>query len=139
MVSTHLNLFVPSLLAYHSIASPKSKNPSALLTPAKHGKGHLDKAIRYLLDSDATPDRCTDPIWLLGVQHPGYEISAPTLPNVVATSPSTSPSGATLGLSFRRNSASPLSFRSFTSSVASSDLSQSANSSSSKLMNSAAN
>jgi len=82
---------------------------------------------------------CT--IWLLGVQHPGYEISASALPNVVATSPgspSTNPFGASLGLPFRRNSASPLSFRSSTSSVASSDLSQSANSSSSKLINPAA-
>ncbi|KAH9020204.1 hypothetical protein EDB85DRAFT_532534 [Lactarius pseudohatsudake] len=52
--------------------SPKGKS-SALLTAAKHGKGHLDKAMRYLLDSDSTPDKCTDPIWLLGVQHPGYE------------------------------------------------------------------
>ena len=121
---------IPSLLAYHSTASPKSKNPSALLTAAKHGKGHLDKAIRYLLDSDATPDKCTDPIWLLGVQHPGYEFSAPALPNVVATSPRTRP--------FRRNSGSPPSFRSSTSSVASSDLSQSTNSSSSKLINPAA-
>jgi len=58
-----------------SSASPKSKS-SALLTAAKHGKGHLDKAMRYLLDSDSTPDKCTDPIWLLGVQHPGYEPSA---------------------------------------------------------------
>jgi cysteine protease ATG4 len=59
-----------------------------LLAAAKHGKGHLDKAMRYLLDSDATPDKCTDPIWLLGVQHPGYEPPVPALPNVVATSPS---------------------------------------------------
>ena len=54
--------------------SPKGKS-SALLSAAKHGKGHLDKAMRYLLDSDSTPDKCTDQIWLLGVQHPGYEPS----------------------------------------------------------------
>ncbi|KAI0294162.1 hypothetical protein BC826DRAFT_352534 [Russula brevipes] len=58
-------------------ASPKSKS-SALFNAAKHGKGHIDKAMRYLLDSDSTPDKCTDPIWLLGVQHPGYEPSAET-------------------------------------------------------------
>ncbi|KAI0245661.1 hypothetical protein BJV78DRAFT_1287349 [Lactifluus subvellereus] len=52
--------------------SPKSKS-SSLLTAAKHGKGQLDKAMRYLLDNDSAPDKCTDPIWLLGVQHPGYE------------------------------------------------------------------
>ena len=57
--------------------SPKGKS-SALLTAAKHSKGHLDKAMRYLLDSDSTPDKCTDPIWLLGVQHPGYDPSAET-------------------------------------------------------------
>jgi cysteine protease ATG4 len=55
-----------------SSTSPKSKS-SALLSAAKHGKGHLDKAMRYLLDSDSSPDKCTDPIWILGVQHPGYE------------------------------------------------------------------
>ena len=136
---------IPSLLAYHSTASPRGKGPSALLTAAKHGKGHLDKAMRYLLDSDATPDKCTDPIWLLGVQHPGYEPPLPALPDVVATSPvniSNNPNngiGGSFGLAFRRNSGSPSSFRSSTSSVASSELSQSTNSSSSKIPNPAAN
>ncbi|KAF6752070.1 cysteine protease [Ephemerocybe angulata] len=97
--SSSNDLSLPSLLATHT--SPKSKG-SALLTAAKHGKGHLDKAVRYLLDSDSTPDRCTDPIWLLGVQHPGYEPG-----NSVSPSPS------------RRGSASPTSFRSSTSSVGS--------------------
>ncbi|KIK64038.1 hypothetical protein GYMLUDRAFT_57070 [Collybiopsis luxurians FD-317 M1] len=75
--STDLSL--PSLLAQSNSvstgSSPRNRlsGASALLTAAKHGKGHLDKAMRYLLDSDATPDKCTDPIWLLGVQHPGYE------------------------------------------------------------------
>ncbi|KAJ6522191.1 hypothetical protein DFH09DRAFT_1251014 [Mycena vulgaris] len=32
----------------------------------------LDKAVRYLLDGDAAPDRSTAPIWLLGVQLPGW-------------------------------------------------------------------
>jgi len=57
-----------------SSSSPKTK--SALLTAAKHGKGQLDKAMRYILDSDAHPDKCTDSIWLLGLQHPGYDPSA---------------------------------------------------------------
>ena len=69
-------------------SSPKGKS-SALLTAAKHGKGHLDKAMRYLLDSDSTPDKCTDPIWLLGVQHPGYEPPPPE-----AASPTVSRSGS---------------------------------------------
>ncbi|KAH9947064.1 peptidase family C54-domain-containing protein [Amylocystis lapponica] len=72
--SSSTDLSLPNLLSQQHLASstsPKGKG-SALLTAARHGKGHLDKAMRYLLDSDATPDRCTDPIWLLGVEHPGY-------------------------------------------------------------------
>ena len=81
------------LTPYQSSASLKSK-ASPLLAAAKHGKGHLDKAMRYHLGSDA--HKCSDPIWLLGVQHPGYE-----------------PTG-------RRSSGSLTSFQSSTSSVASS-------------------
>jgi cysteine protease ATG4 len=99
--TTDLNL--TSIMAQ---PSPKSK-ASALLTVAKHGKGHLDKAMRYLLDSDATPDRCTDPIWLLGVQHPGYEPSSPTPP----------PYATSRG---KRVTSPPSSYRSSTSSIASS-------------------
>lgn len=73
------NLLNPHLHAQTNAASPKSKT-SALLNVAKHGKGHLDKAMRYLLDSDATPDKCTDPIWLLGVEHKGYEPPPPIPP-----------------------------------------------------------
>lgn len=53
-------------------ASP-ARRANAILTAAKHGK---DKAVRYIFDSDATPDRCADPIWLLGVQHPGTDDTA---------------------------------------------------------------
>ncbi|KZW00686.1 hypothetical protein EXIGLDRAFT_711000 [Exidia glandulosa HHB12029] len=79
------DLSLPGLLSQTanmsaSVPSPKSK-ASGLLTAARHGKGHLDKAMRYLLDSDATPDRSTEPIWLLGVSHPGYEPPpSPTTP-----------------------------------------------------------
>lgn len=97
-----------STLLAQQATSPKGKGPNALLTAAKHGKGHLDKAMRYLLDSDATPDRCADPIWLLGVEHPGYE----PLPHSDA-----SPTG--IPEKKRRGSASPpVSFRSSTSSAA---------------------
>ncbi|KAJ3776030.1 hypothetical protein FB446DRAFT_348957 [Lentinula raphanica] len=77
-----------------STSSPRTRmtGASALLTAAKHGKGHLDKAMRYLLDSDATPDKCTDPIWILGVQHPGYEP-----PPVQPQPPPSSFPGGTLG------------------------------------------
>ena len=71
------------------IGSPKGKGANSLLTAAKHGKGHLDKAMRYLLDSDSTPDMCTDPIWLLGVKHPGYEPPEPAPPIALAHSFST--------------------------------------------------
>lgn len=45
--------------------------------------------MRYLLDSDSTPDRCMDPIWLLGLKHPGYEPPEPAPPLAVAHSFST--------------------------------------------------
>ena len=60
--------------------SPRPKTKASLLAAAKHGKGRFDKAMRYILDSDATPDRCTDPIWLLGLQHPGYDPSTDPVP-----------------------------------------------------------
>ncbi|KAI0668752.1 peptidase family C54-domain-containing protein [Trametes maxima] len=107
--SSSTDLTLPSLLSQQHLnasVSPKGKG-SALLTAARHGKGHLDKAMRYLLDSDATPDKCPEPIWLLGVQHPGYEPPPPPAPDLAA-----SPG--------RRNSSdsrrSPSSFRSSTSS-----------------------
>ncbi|OBZ79635.1 Cysteine protease ATG4 [Grifola frondosa] len=81
------DLSLPSLLSQQQLnasVSPKGKG-SALLTAARHGKGHLDKAMRYLLDSDATPDKCPDPIWLLGVQHPGYEPAPTPAPDLDAT------------------------------------------------------
>ncbi|GJE89232.1 cysteine protease atg4-like protein [Phanerochaete sordida] len=81
------DLSLPQLLQQQHVAagagagSPKGKG-SALLTAAKHGKGHLDKAMRYLLDSDAVPDKCGDSIWLLGVEHPGYDPSSSPAPSV---------------------------------------------------------
>ncbi|KAF8266378.1 hypothetical protein EI94DRAFT_1733232 [Lactarius quietus] len=62
--------------------------------------------MRYLLDSDSTPDKCTDPIWLLGVQHPGYEP-----PPVEPGSPTT------LSRSGSVNSRRAASFRTSTSST----------------------
>ena len=81
--SSSTDLSLPHLLSQQHLSSnpssPKGKG-SALLTAAKHGKGHLDKAMRFLLDSDAVPDKSTDPIWLLGVEHPGYEPPPPPPP-----------------------------------------------------------
>ncbi|KAF8906862.1 hypothetical protein CPB85DRAFT_1312581 [Mucidula mucida] len=69
-----------SLNSSTSSAASSSSRRNAILTAAKTGKGHLDKAVRYLLDSDSTPDRCTDMIWLLGVEHKGWDPTSPTLP-----------------------------------------------------------
>lgn len=107
------DLSLPTLLSQQHLAAVAAGSPkktSALLTVAKHGKGHLDKAMRYLLDSDATPDKCSDPIWLLGVEHPGYE------PDAAATSSQTSLGRRSSVESSRR---SPSSFRSSTSTSAS--------------------
>ncbi|KAF9477817.1 hypothetical protein BDN70DRAFT_91074 [Pholiota conissans] len=84
--SSSNDLSLPNILAQHgssprnnsigdtSAPSPrKLTGPAALIAAAKHGKGTLDKAMRYLLDSDASPDKCIDPIWLMGVMHPGWE------------------------------------------------------------------
>ncbi|KIJ63953.1 hypothetical protein HYDPIDRAFT_112441 [Hydnomerulius pinastri MD-312] len=82
--SSSTDLTLPSLLSQAHVttqgtSSPKGKS-NALLTAAKHGKGHLDRAMRFLMDSDSTPDKCAEPIWLLGVQHPGYEPPPPPTP-----------------------------------------------------------
>ncbi|KAF4609884.1 hypothetical protein D9613_010198 [Agrocybe pediades] len=74
--SSTTDLSLPSVLAQQAQSPRKlggGGGASALLTAAKHGTGHLDKAMRYLFDSDAVPDKCTDLFWLLGVQHLGYE------------------------------------------------------------------
>lgn len=114
--STDLSL--PSLLSQQHLGSnttsPRGKG-SALLTAARHGKGHLDKAMRYLLDSDATPDKCTDPIWLLGVEHPGYEPNPPPTASVSALSASTGNGVVRRGSADSRRS--PSSLRSSTSSA----------------------
>ncbi|KAF8588526.1 hypothetical protein K439DRAFT_1406329 [Ramaria rubella] len=124
------DLSLPSLLSQSQIqsaaagASPKSKG-AGLLTAARHGKGHLDKAVRYLLDSDAQPDKCTDPIWLLGVLHPGYEPSPPPHP----PSPSTPPPTRRDSIDSRRSPSSRRSSGSSSHSYSTLNTSQSASSS----------
>lgn len=105
------DLSLPSLLSQSMSTSPNRSHSSALMSVAKHGKGHLDRAMRYLLDSDSSTDKCTEPIWLLGVQHPGYE-PPPTPPTGMAVSVSRSTSGS------RRSSSS---FRSSNSSFSTSE------------------
>lgn len=104
--STDLSL--PSLLSQQHLSasvSPKGKG-SALLTAARHGKGHIDKAMRYLLDSDAMPDKCPEPIWLLGVQHPGYEPTA-LAPDLHSSPARRSSADSRRGSGFRSSTSSP--------------------------------
>ena len=54
--ATNLSLLYPINTIPLPSGSPKG-NSSALLTVAKHSKGHLDKAMRYLIDSDYIPDK----------------------------------------------------------------------------------
>ncbi|TRM57352.1 hypothetical protein BD626DRAFT_214121 [Schizophyllum amplum] len=58
-----------------SSASPSKRgilSNNALITAARHGKSSLDKAMRFLLDSDARPDGCTEEIWIMGIRHAGF-------------------------------------------------------------------
>ncbi|KAF8761553.1 Peptidase family C54 [Rhizoctonia solani] len=62
-------------------ASPKRAQPRTdgpMSNVARPVKGGIDKVMRYLTDSDATPDGCTDPIWILGVLHAGFEPPDPS-------------------------------------------------------------
>ncbi|PFH45372.1 hypothetical protein AMATHDRAFT_9389 [Amanita thiersii Skay4041] len=83
------DLSLPNILAQsHSAgSSPKTKLAAASFLTAIPGK-----AVRYIFDTDATPDKCTDSIWLLGVQHPGYEPPPPS-PPVSVSGPSSVTSG----------------------------------------------
>ena len=76
--SSATDLSLPHLIKLCKPTSPLEfrKTKSALLAAAKNSKGQLDKTMRYLPDSGFTPDKCTEPIWLLGLQHPGYDPSA---------------------------------------------------------------
>ena len=71
--SSSTDLSLPHLINTVPPPSSSPKGKSTLLTTEKIGNGHLNKAMCYLLDSDLTPKKCTEPIWLLGVQHPGHE------------------------------------------------------------------
>ncbi|KAG6868837.1 hypothetical protein C0993_009374 [Termitomyces sp. T159_Od127] len=75
--SSSTDLSLPALIASSSshLPSPGSSpkrpvGPAALLAAARHGK---DRAMRYLLDTDADDDGSPAPVWLLGVPHDGCE------------------------------------------------------------------
>ncbi|KAJ7171540.1 cysteine protease required for autophagy [Mycena filopes] len=61
--------------------SASRKTPASPSSNSKGGRGGsggggkpslLDKAMRYLVDGDAAPDRSTEEIWLMGVKLPGW-------------------------------------------------------------------
>ncbi|CAK5274049.1 unnamed protein product [Mycena citricolor] len=67
-----LHLYPPRLLTTAmSVAVPAPLKSSVKSAASK--SSFLGKAVRYLLDTDANPDQCRDPIFLLGVTHPGYD------------------------------------------------------------------
>ena len=56
---------------------PRTSSPAASIMQHIPGKANFERAVRYILNPDiAQPDKCTDPIWLMGIEHPGYEPSA---------------------------------------------------------------
>ncbi|KAG8836292.1 Cysteine protease atg4 [Serendipita sp. 399] len=75
------NLSSGQLLA----GSPKAKTAHPLITA---GKDQIGKAMRYIMDSDAQPDKSTEKIWVLGVEHPGYEPPPPPSSTPAALVPS---------------------------------------------------
>ena len=54
---------------HRSIRAPRQPQHGS----PQNTEGHLDEAMCYLLDENTIPDAYNDPIWLLGLQHPGYE------------------------------------------------------------------
>ena len=57
-----------------------NRGPSAAASFLNAARQKAVEGVRNLLDSEAQPDRCTDPIWLMGVSHPGYSPPPPTPP-----------------------------------------------------------
>ncbi|KAG8757344.1 Cysteine protease atg4 [Serendipita sp. 396] len=117
------DLSLPNIISQSNLSggqllagSPKAKTTHPLITA---GKDHLGKAMRYLMDPDAQPDKSGDKIWVLGVEHPGYEPPPPPSSTPAAIVPS-SPTGTLVPpnkLNHRRDSIesrnkSPSSFRS---------------------------
>jgi cysteine protease ATG4 len=64
--------------------TPQGKSTNTPLTVAKHSESHLDNAVRDQSDSDSTPDKHEDLIWILGRKHLSYQPPEPALPMAVA-------------------------------------------------------
>jgi cysteine protease ATG4 len=61
-------------------ATANNRGSSAAATFLNAARQKAVEGVRNLLDSEAQPDRCLDPIWLMGVSHPGYVPPLPTPP-----------------------------------------------------------
>ncbi|KAJ7711319.1 hypothetical protein B0H16DRAFT_1817074 [Mycena metata] len=61
-----------SLASSTSVARKTPTSPKAGKDKAGGKPSLLDKAVRYLLDGDAAPDRNGEDIWLMGVRLPGW-------------------------------------------------------------------
>jgi cysteine protease ATG4 len=58
------------------LTSPKSRAAVGLITAARHSKSHLDRAMRYIMDSDViTGPPGKEPLWLLGREYPSNLIT----------------------------------------------------------------
>ncbi|WVF66166.1 hypothetical protein IAT40_000906 [Kwoniella sp. CBS 6097] len=68
----------PNESSQHLPPSPLRKPPSAAASFLNAARQRAVDGVRHLLDSEAQPDKCPDPIWVMGVGHPGWR---PTTPN----------------------------------------------------------
>ncbi|KAK4686864.1 cysteine protease ATG4, partial [Tremellales sp. Uapishka_1] len=62
----------------HLPPSPLRRPPSTAAVFLNAAKQKAVGGVRYLLDSEAVPDKCEEPIWVLGVGHPGWRPSTPS-------------------------------------------------------------
>lgn len=60
-----------------SAASPRGKSASAAATFLNAARQRAVDGVRLLLDSEARPDECPDPMWVMGIPHPGWRPSTP--------------------------------------------------------------
>jgi cysteine protease ATG4 len=59
-----------------SSASPR-KPTSAAASFLNAARQRAVDGVRHLLDSEAQPDKCPDPMWVMGVAHPGWRPDTP--------------------------------------------------------------
>lgn len=85
-VSTWFSHLLPSSSTTSVSAAPLDpQNSSPQRKPASAAASFLNAArqravdgVRHLLDSEATPDKCPDTIWVMGSPHPGWRPSTPS-------------------------------------------------------------